>query len=111
MLPCRFKLHFSQVRRLTAGWRRRPWPRPFRRGRQVAAAAKERHRPMPDRLTVWVWGSSKELLLTASVAVRASTAVGMKVILIVQLDSAASEAPQLSASAKSPASVPVTLIL
>ena len=72
------------------------------------AAAKERHRPMPDRLTVWVWGSSKELLLTASVAVRASTAVGMKVILIAQLDSAASEAPQLSASAKSPASVPVT---
>jgi hypothetical protein len=54
--------------------------------------------PVPVRLAVWVPALSS----TVSVPVRVPVCVGVKVTLMVQLEFAASEVPQLSFSAKSP---------
>ena len=59
--------------------------------------------PDPDKLAVCV----PALSVTVRVAVRVPAADGVKVTLIVQLEFAATEVPQLSVSAKSLAFVPV----
>ena len=59
--------------------------------------------PVPDKLEVWV----PTLSVTVRVAVRVPDAVGVKVTLMVQLEFAATDVPQLSVSAKSPAFAPV----
>jgi hypothetical protein len=60
---------------------------------------------VPDKLTVW--GLPAELCEILSAAVRAPMAEGVNIKAIVQLAPAATELPQVSASAKSLASVPV----
>ena len=58
-----------------------------------------------------VCGLFEALSVTASVAVRVPLAVGVKVTLTVQLDLAASEAPQLFDWEKSPLLVPLMAML
>jgi len=61
--------------------------------------------PVPDSVTFC--GLPAALSLTLSAAVRVPVAVGLNVILIVQLAPAASELPQVCVWAKSPALIPV----
>ncbi len=63
--------------------------------------------PVPDRLLLCV----PALSVTVTVAVRAPSADGVKVTLMVQLELPASVVPQLLPCAKSPAFVPVTATL
>jgi len=65
--------------------------------------------PVPDRLAVC--GLFEALSVTVSVALRAPVAAGVKVTLMVQLELAASELPQLFVCAKSALLVPVKAIL
>jgi hypothetical protein len=65
--------------------------------------------PVPVRLTVCGLPAALSEMLTA--AVRVPAAVGVNVTLIVQLPLAATELPQVFVSAKSPALVPVMLML
>jgi len=70
-------------------------------GERLAAGTE----PVPARLTVW--GLPPELSVTLSNAERLPLAVGVKVMLNVQVEPAASELPQLLAWAKSPGLDPV----
>src|SRR5277367_4989553 len=63
--------------------------------------------PVPDRVDDWV----PALSVTVRVAERAPAAAGVKVTLMVQLEFAATDVPQLSVSAKSAALVPVIEML
>ena len=65
--------------------------------------------PVPERLAVC--GVLVALSVTVSVAERVPPAVGVNVTLMVQLELAASEVPQLFVCAKSPLLVPVMAIL
>ena len=74
-------------------------------GERLAAGTE----PVPARLTVW--GLPAELSATLSNAERLPLAVGVKVMLNVQVDPAASELPQLLDWAKSPGLAPVIVTL
>jgi len=65
--------------------------------------------PVPERATLW--GLPLALSLTLTDAVRVPLAVGVKVTLIVHVFPAATELPQVLIWAKSPALVPVIVIL
>src|SRR5437016_9496166 len=65
--------------------------------------------PAPERLAVC--GLPLALSVTVKDAERAPVAVGVNVTLMVQLELAASELPQLFVCAKSPLLVPVTAML